>query len=160
MVRRATDTNVASAERIVPMLDLCQLYWDTDALLIQACAGLTQQQHLARVFYVPSNLDAVTLALEIRFATQEQFAVRNMRSSSGPDSLQTQSYVMFRPGLRQQCVSDNCTCEFDARASKLISEAVSICPPSLILWLISRSALPRIICFARQFRQHSTTPRC
>lgn len=125
MVRRATDTNVGPAERIVPMLDLCQLYWDTDALLIQACAGLTEQQHLARVFYVPSNIDAVTLALEVRFAIQEQFAVRNMRGFSGPGSLQIQSYVMFRPGLQQQCVSDACDCQFDARASQLIFEAVS-----------------------------------
>ncbi|KAK5954898.1 hypothetical protein OHC33_003577 [Knufia fluminis] len=125
MVRRATDTNVASAERIVPMLDLCQLYWDTDALLVQACAGLTEQQHLARVFYVPSDDDAIRLALEVRFAIQEQFAVRNMRSSSGPDSLQTQAYVMFRPGLRQQCVSDACSCKFDPRALQLISDARS-----------------------------------
>lgn len=132
MVRRATDTNVASAERIVPMLDLCQLYWDTDALLVQACAGLTEQQHLARVFYVPSDDDAIRLALEVRFAIQEQFAVRNMRSSSGPDSLQTQAYVMFRPGLRQQCVSDACSCKFDPRALQLISDAVSGSSQSLV----------------------------
>lgn len=116
---------LAPAERIVPMLDLCQLYWDTDSLLIQACAGLIEQQQLARVFYVPSNIDALALALEVRFAIQEQFTVRNMRSFSGPDSLQIQSYVMFRPGLRQQYVSDVCDCQFDARASQLIFEAVS-----------------------------------
>lgn len=112
MVRRATDTNVPSAERIVPMLDLCQLYWDTDALLIQACTKLSRPNYLARVFYVPSDVDAIALAMEIRFAIQTQFAFRSMRSSSGPDSLQAQAHVMFRPGLRLRCVQDDCSCPF------------------------------------------------
>lgn len=124
MVRRATDCNVASAERILPMLDLCQLYWDTDALLVQSCAGLDQQKWLERVFYVPSDLDAVTLAMEARFTIQEQFALqRNMRSSPGVDNLQVQSYVMFRPGLGLSCASDHCQCAFDGKVSTFISEA-------------------------------------
>lgn len=125
MVRRATDTNVAAAERILPMLDLCQLYWDTDALLIQACSKSKRSQYLDRVFYVPDDVAAINLALEIRFATQEQFAFRNMRSSSGPDSLQTQSYVMFRPGLRLKCCQDDCNCSFNNQFMQHINPAVS-----------------------------------
>lgn len=126
MVKRATDNNVASAQRILPMLDLCQLYWDTDTLLVQSSAGLNRQKWLERVFYVPSDIDAVKLAMEVRFAIQEQFVLRrNMRSSSSVDNLQVQSYVMFRPGLRLTCASDDCQCSFDSKVSKFISEARS-----------------------------------
>lgn len=126
MVKRATDKNVPSAERVLPMLDLCQLYWDTDALLIQLCAGLTKPKWLERVFYVPSDNDAIVLALDVRFAVQEQFAIRrNMRTASSSDNLQTQSYVMFRPGLGVECVSDSCQCAFDAKVMPIISGAVS-----------------------------------
>lgn len=125
MVKRATDSNVASAERIVPMLDLCQLYWDTDALLAQASAGLTRSKWFERVFYVPSDANAVSLAMQIRFVVQEQFALRNMRNSPSPDKLQTQLYVMFRPGLRLQCVSDACTCVWEEEVGRIINEAVS-----------------------------------
>lgn len=126
MVRRATDTNVAAAERILPMLDLCQIYWDSDALLIEACADVERPQHLERVFYVPDEIAAIQLALDVRFATQEQFAFRNMRSSSDPDKLQTQSHVMFRPGMKLKCCQDTCDCSFDKRFSQYITSAVSL----------------------------------
>lgn len=126
MVKRATDTNVPSAERIVPILDLCQLYWDTDALLIQACSKISATNHLARVFYVPQDADAIALAMEIRFAVQTQFAFRSMRSSSGPDSLQAQAHVMFRPGLRLKCVQDDCSCSFTGVAMQQITTAVGL----------------------------------
>lgn len=126
MVKRATDTNVPSAERIVPILDLCQLYWDTDALLIQSCSKHSTPNHLARVFYVPNDADAIALALEVRFAVQTQFAFRSMRSSSGPDSLHVQFHVMFRPGLRLKCVQDSCSCSFIGEAAQYITTAVSV----------------------------------
>ena len=157
MVKRATDTNVASAERIVPVLDLCQLYWDTDALLVQASAGLTKPQVLERVFYVPTDTDAIALAMEVRFAVQEQFAVRNMRAVSASDKLQAQSCVMFRPGMRLQCVSDACTCSFDATVMQMINEIVSEMPDTLNHWLTRFSEVHRTAFSAPQSLQHTMT---
>lgn len=125
MVKRATDDNVATADRILPMLDLCQLYWDTDTLLIQACARSARSRWLERVFYVPSDFDAVSLAMEVRRTVQEQFAIRSTRTSLGFDKLQTQLFVMFSPGLRLACVSDTCLCPFNGKLEQIISNAVS-----------------------------------
>lgn len=123
MVRLATDDNVASADRILPMLDLCQLYWDTNTLLIQACVE-SRPRWLERSFFVPNDADAATFAMEIRFAIQEQFAIRN-KQVSARDKLQTQSYVMLSPGLKVQCLSDTCSCQFDEGIEAQIVQAVS-----------------------------------
>lgn len=126
MVKRATDTNVAAAERILPMLDLCQIYWDSDAVLIEACAEVKRPQHLERVFYVPDEIAAIRLALDVRISIQEEFAFRSMKASSSPDKLQTQSYVMFRPGVELECCQDTCVCRFDKRFSQYITSVVSL----------------------------------
>lgn len=134
MVKRATDDNVAASDRILPMLDLCQLYWDTDSLLIQACVRSTRPKWLERVFYVPSEADAVALAMEVRKAVQEQFAIRSTRTLPGLDKLQIQLYVMFSPGLRLACVSDTCVCSFEEKLSPIISNMVRYPEPDTRLY--------------------------
>ena len=124
MVERATDDSVATADRILPILDLCQLYWDTEALLINACVASKRSKWFEKVFHAPSDTEAVSLAMEVRRIVQEQFAIRSTRVTLSPDKLKTQLYVMFSPGLRLACVSGTCFCCFNELLEPVIADAV------------------------------------
>ena len=124
MVHRATTARDVTTTEIIPILNLCQLYWDTDALLIQACGQSRRPHYLARVFYVPEDADAIELALDTRFMVQEEFAMLDLDGPERSLSLQIQSQILFRPGLKASCTQNACTCSFDRRYLAQMSTVV------------------------------------
>lgn len=127
---RATDASVSAEERILPILDLCWLYWDTDCILIQACGRSRRPHQLAKLLNVANEADAIRVALEVRFTIQEDFAMLAMGGSASSDIMQAQAHILFRPSLKLKCLQDACNCLFGSEYAKHISELVSQ-PPKL-----------------------------